>query len=1455
MLLAIILIPAVLTVAIQNSAVQTRLTAYFANQLSEKLGTKVSVGKVDFAFFNKLVLEDLFVEDYRKDTLAYIGELKAAINSISNKKKQSDFGTISLDRLYFYIYQDVDTSNLDVFVNGLVPDESSESSSAPWELNFSRLVVENSRFRFRQYDYIDQDFGMNYLDMEADKLNFSVSDIVLGDSLKLKIVGLNCQEKGGAHIEEFTTSLSMSRHHANFDDLTLRFSESEILARTLAFRFDSLRVLRDFTHKVKIEGDFYETGLSFTDLAFFAPVLKGFREKIHFSGLVRGTIADIRAKDFSLNFGNSTRLKATMSLIGLPSVKQTFLYADIQEFRTSKSDIENLKLPPEWNDGPIELPEQLKEAGLITYRGNLTGFTNDFVAFGTLSSQLGTITTDLGLKETGSGGYSYRGAIKTINFNLGKFLGPGASVGKIDLAMQVTGTIDAMNRVSAEQDGIIHKIEFNGYQYKNVKVSGKLDQKKFNGFVYILDPNLELDFTGAIDFTEKVPAFDFNAVVMYARLDSLNLYKEDSLPVLSFILESNFVGDNFDEFKGEINLWDLSYSNYERKVTIDHLSLISNPEDTINSLQLISSLANISLWGKYTFAGLTESLPGYFYHFYPSFLPKKQVTTSSTDSLYFSIQMNNSDSIMGIFFPGYSVGAGSVIEGYFDAKSNVLDLDGKFNSVHIQTFNFENLNLSTQTSDADLMVFLSSTSVLRNDRPFLQKLEISTKYMRDSLFAQINWYHRDSLVYEGNMATAASFARTDSGPIPKVNIELLPSSLTIADSLWQIAKAHLVVDSSLFEVQDFLMYREEQLLSVSGSVSPSKEDTIYLEMKNIPLSNFNILTGPQGFDLRGKLNGFASLTDVYNNPIFFSNIKINQLQVNGKKLGDGIIKSEWDSNNEGLKITSYTQRDQVRPFYIDGNYFPKNGKLDFEIILDKLYLSIFEPYLEGNISELGGIVSDKVNLTGTLEKPVLNGRLKVQKAGFVFNYLNTRYNFTDFVDFKKNKIEFSHIEVYDTRGEKAILSGTMNHNYFNDFMMDITLRATNFTLLDTREADNSLYYGQAYGTGNVRLTGSFELVDIDIDMKTEKGTRFFIPLSSGSEISESSFITFIDKSQESDKVAEDEEITKITGVALKMDLEVTPDAEVQLIFESITGDIIKGNGLANLKLEISPTGDFGMYGDYEIMQGEYLFTLGNLLSKRFQVKPGGTISWNGDPYNATIDLETYYELNASLQDLYLDSTEAYRKRVPVECQILMSNALMNPNIKFGIDLPKSSEADRAQLRNLPDDELNKQFISLLFINRFQPLPGLDFGSSGNISTGYSLTESTSELLSNQLSHWLSQISNDFDIGFTYRPGNELSSDEVEVALKTQLFNEKLTVNGNVGMGGQYENTNSIVGDVEADLKLNESGKFRVKAFRRSNSNFDYEKGPTTQGAGIFYREEFDSFEELISKWLKIEKKE
>ncbi|PKP17300.1 MAG: hypothetical protein CVU05_15795 [Bacteroidetes bacterium HGW-Bacteroidetes-21] len=318
---------------------------------------------------------------------------------------------------------------------------------------------------------------------------------------------------------------------------------------------------------------------------------------------------------------------------------------------------------------------------------------------------------------------------------------------------------------------------------------------------------------------------------------------------------------------------------------------------------------------------------------------------------------------------------------------------------------------------------------------------------------------------------------------------------------------------------------------------------------------------------------------------------------------------------------------------------------------------------------------------------------------------------------------------------------------------------------------------------------------------------------------------------------------------MDFNLNVTPDAEVQIIFDSKAGDIIRGQGNGNLHLEINTLGDFNLFGEYVIEQGDYLFTLQNIINKKFEVEKGGTIRWNGDPYEAILDMKAIYRLKTSLYDITLDST--YKSRVPVECVLSMKNSLMHPDMAFSINLPTADSKAQGIISNLPPDEINKQIISLLVMNRFVTPESMKGGiqAAESRSSSNAFGVNSSELLSNQLSHWLSQISKDFDVGVNYRPGDELSTDELEVALSTQILNDRVSINGNVGVGGQQHNASGqFMGDFEVEVKVNRSGKLRVKGFTKSNDNLIYDTSPYRQGLGLFYREDFDSFSGLMKRY-------
>ncbi|HOZ30849.1 MAG TPA: translocation/assembly module TamB domain-containing protein, partial [Bacteroidales bacterium] len=393
-------------------------------------------------------------------------------------------------------------------------------------------------------------------------------------------------------------------------------------------------------------------------------------------------------------------------------------------------------------------------------------------------------------------------------------------------------------------------------------------------------------------------------------------------------------------------------------------------------------------------------------------------------------------------------------------------------------------------------------------------------------------------------------------------------------------------------------------------------------------------------------------------------------------------------------------------------------------------------------------------------------------------------------------------------------------------------------------------YGTAFGTGTVKISGDIDNFGIDVVAKSEPNTVFVLPMTESYESSSVSYVTFVQRETDSTgnkiMMAPESEM----NYYFKMDIEVTPDAEAQIVFDPKVGDVLRGFCLGNIKMEYNSDEEFYMYGELEVIEGDYLFTLENVINKKFHIKPGGTILWSGDPYEADLNLDAVYYAKAPLFDLMTDvadSSDVYTKPVSVECNMHMSGSLMTPDILFSINIPNANDKVKTVLANMSQDEINKQLLYLLILNKFYSSNQSATGGPqlGNTTDAFGVT--SAELLSNQLSNWLSQISKDFDIGFKYRPGTDVSGQELEVALSTQILNDRVLINGNVGVGENKSSTSNLIGDIEVQLKVNKSGSFRLKGFTRANDDMQAEFGPYTNGVGIFYTQDFNTFGELFTK--------
>ena len=454
------------------------------------------------------------------------------------------------------------------------------------------------------------------------------------------------------------------------------------------------------------------------------------------------------------------------------------------------------------------------------------------------------------------------------------------------------------------------------------------------------------------------------------------------------------------------------------------------------------------------------------------------------------------------------------------------------------------------------------------------------------------------------------------------------------------------------------------------------------------------------------------------------------------------------------------------------------------------------------------------------------------------------------ITFDNQKITLEKVKLLSGKSGVAYLEGSINHNNFDNFKMSVNLQLKNFTLLDAKETDSSAFWGKAFASGNVSITGDpTRMINIDAKVKTEKNTQVFLPLYGASEVSNDfKFIHF--KSPE-DTVEIHRQQADLSDIRMNFNLEVTPDAEVQALLDNSSSNYLKASASGNLKLNVTSGGDFNMYGTLSMEKGIYMFSMGTVLSKKFEVVKGGTLRWNGDPMDAIVDLQAMYRLRkVSLYNLMCD--DRYRdKKVPVQCLLKMRGNLMTPDISFGVKVEDNSDVAQGQLDNLDEGNINKQMFSLLLLNQFQPLPGLRSSENSMFSD-----INPGEIVSNKINHWLSDVTDKVNVGVNYQIGNETQSDELDVAVSTQLFDDRVSVTTNLGVGGESnaaganQRTNNVVGEVEVDVKLNKTGSMTLNVFNKANDD-ELSEAHYKQGVGLTYRKEFDTFGEFWRSFVKI----
>ena len=1436
------------------SPVQTRIATYITESINTKYNTHISISKVDLSVFGKVAFENISVLDNKLDTLINISSVRGnfdKLDVVGGKVKIDDLFLIN-PYLSIKIYENDTISNLNIFINSFntKPDSLKKKSSfdfASAGINVKGLFFDYQDFRPAKKQY----FKLSQLDLVVDDI------VVNPENIHFNIDELQFNAQNGFKLKKFRGDFIYSQTYTQINNLEL-VTENSKIKTDIKITYPSFEHVVKKSPQVKLDFNIDKSLVSLKDINYFYPISNS-NESINISMKAKGNIDRLTVSELNVKTAQNSEIIAQMDLYYILSKEKFDFNIEVYKLSSNYSDLINL-LPKKLEN---YVPTIISKLGNFDLTGKVKfkyNYLNSNLFF---NSEIGNLTSNLEVNIKDSiNNANYTGNIKVEDFDLKTFL-DNDKLGVADLELELKGKGFTLSSLDSYIDGTVKRLQFNGYEYNDISIEGEVKDKLFKGNLDIKDNNISLSFNGLVDAQSRVPNYKFDVYIDNADLVKTNLFTRDSIAFLEGSVDIDLKGKSLEDLVGTVNLRNIVYQNENDLYYFDEFNLNSSKKGMHHKIEITSSdVISGKVEGDFYFYDIVNIFKNAIGSVFRNY---KAVDVEEKQNMLFDISFKNK--IIDVFFPEVSFDSGTKITGNIDAETNHLKLKFDSSGIEIEENRIDTISLWVDNKSAFFNTLLKVKKIETKSYS-IHDLNLAVIDNLDSLHLSANFSGGDSLTERYKLRLYQTLDENSNLVLGFLNSEInfLNNNWAINPNNENTSKIVYNFKSKNYEVDSIYAVNKDQSLLFYGKKENEKEQ-YYAHLENVKLET--LIPDKSKIKPKGNVNAdiFVDIIGETIKPV--ANLTIDSLSLNSNYMGDLAINMLSDNNNGIYKTGINLVRSGLTSLDAEGiiDLTKEKPSLDIDVDLDKLRLKFVNIFTKNIFNNIRGYASGKVNVSGPITNPNLNGFLDLQRASIGIDYLKVNYNIegTQRVFVKNHVITVPSTTLRDSdKGTKGSVYGTIsNTNNYKQWDLDLNVQADKLLVLNTTEDDNPLYYGSVYVTGMTTISGPTSKLIFDIAARTEKGTVFSIPLQNNKIASQSSFIHFLPPAGSlSDKEFEEleEETIKeyeenlLKGLNLTFNLEITPDAQVEIVFDEQVGDVMKASGNGVLKMDIDTKGDFSMYGSYSIDDGEYLFTMQNLVNKKFKMVRGSTITWNGDPLEALLDVNAVYKTKTQVAS-YLDyaSNESYNKLL-VELILKLSGQILKPEISFDIKIPDAEASLQSQLEmklNESDEERSRQFIMLITLNSFAT-------SNSDIAFGGSVASSTAEMFANQFSNIASGISDKFDVNIGYSTANSSgnidnardNSDELEVGVSSRLFNDRITVNGNVGVP-VGSSQSSIVGDVEVLIDITKDGRYKGKVFTRQNVVTDlFASEGYTQGIGISYQTNFDSFEELINNLFK-----
>ena len=1457
---------------------QTRVADKVVRTLSEKLDGNITFEKIHFKPFTTLVLKNIVItdkspiQDPTDSTATQIDTFFRAeyiIAKFTLKGLRSENGlhldkaTISNAQMNL-VLEDSITENRNKFNNlsrifGLKKPETPKQNDKEI-FHIRKVEINGFNFRMKNYSSLKTPYrgGINWNDLDIYDIDIAAEELQFkGKVMSGNVDKLSFKEKSGYICHKISGSAKVGNGKTVIRDLTLNDPWSDISLPLYMMTYDNVEAFKDYIADVKMEAEIVESIIDFRTISYFAPTLDNNRLILDVkSGGFEGTVDDFSIKKMQVA-SKAGGFEGTINgrMTGIPEIEETGIDAKIDNFRLTSAGLSHFV--SQWmHEGSLDLSD-LAPGTSFRVSAKAKGLLNDLDINANIRSAIGQVHGNLKLADIidQSKQIGISGNVSTEDLNIGKIIGKDI-LGETTMKAAVQAKLASGDEtLSAAIDSLnVSRLHIHGYDYSNISGSGTLSKDAFDGRITCNDPNLNFMFHGRLGLSPRTQntIYKFYAIVGHANLNAMNIDTRGKSDI-SFRTSADFKRTKQGDIFGDISLDNLIVENSDKRSDIGQIKLTSMSKNETYRMWLKSGFANGSFTGTAPVTDFIKDLGNItLRRELPSLFADPQYTWNG-NRYSLDFEFENMQDLLEFVYPGLYIADNTTLSTRINDKGR---LNGSLNSQRIAfgsqylkdlTFSFNNNDgnvtgelYSNEMEIASMIVSDNSFRILADDD------HIGIGYTYDN---QSELENRGEFFLHGDLARIGSDITMD--------VNILPSMLYLNSREWRIQPSHMKVIPDGIEVSSVELLSNEQRISLHGKVSKTQKDTLSLELNRFDISIINPLLGSD-FGIKGAATGQAQLISPLSSKGLLADMICDSTYLADMPLGVVTLGSRWDEDFERFDIT--VKNEMAGQSHIDGfgKYTPKNRSLEATAKLDRLHVGYAKPLLKTIFSDLGGYISGDISVDGPIESLSITSNGTVLEEGLLqVDYTNVPYYADGEFHIDDTGVYFDDIRIRDRYTGTGSLSGSINWNNFKDISFDTRIKANEIEGVNLTEKQNDVFYGNIFATGLVSITGPISTLQMNVDAVTAKTGEIHIPVAAATTSGSTNLLKFTEIQKtvfidpyEIMRSRIEKKNTSENEFLVNLHINANPDVTAFVEIDKASGHVLSGTGNGTLDMFASSDA-FSINGDYTLTGGNYKFAALGLVTRDFEIQDGSSVTFNGDILESTLNIDALYKTKASLSTLIADTTSVGNRRT-IECGIEITDKLANPRLGFSIEIPDIDPTIKSRVESAlsTEDKVQKQFLSILLYNSF--LPDEQSGIFNNSSMLYS---SVSEVMAGQLSNILQKLNIPVDLGLNYQP-NDKGNDVFDVAVSTQMFNNRVSVNGSVGnkqysSGGEAD----VVGDIDIEIKLNRAGSFRLNLFSHSADSYtNYLDNSQRNGVGLTYQTEFNSFKQFLKNIFSSKKK-